>query len=170
VPEYQDPSAFQEPTQEPQTNGAVTPFSLNANSEAGFQTVTQRSSTTTAGSDPFDAPVPTKAVGAPRMFSVTEANYVQPNPYDFDRKNYRWLRGVVDYDEEDRTWNIIYSMNPEPKDEFGGSITLVNDNRFQVLKTGDVVYLEGRVDSKATDHTGKPRYRVDHLAPLVPKK
>lgn len=91
------------------------------------------------------------------------------NPYDYDRKDFRWLRGVVDYDEADKTWNIIYDLNPDQADRYGGSITLSEDERLSKLPANSVVLVEGYVDTNTRDRSGKPIYRVEQLARLVPK-
>ncbi len=94
-----------------------------------------------------------------------------PNPYEYDHKNYRWLRGKVDYDERDKTWNIIYSLTPDQHEKFGGSMTLVDHPDLQKLRTDDVVLLEGKIDPDALDRTGKAKYRIEKVfGPLVPKQ
>jgi hypothetical protein len=32
------------------------------------------------------------------------------------------------------------------------------------------VYVEGRIDPQARDASGKPRYRIDHMRKLIPKR
>ncbi|MCH8348539.1 MAG: hypothetical protein IH901_08630 [Proteobacteria bacterium] len=92
----------------------------------------------------------------------------QLNPYDYDRKNYQWLRGKIDFDEQDQTWHIIYSLTPDQKDRFGGSITLIDHPDLNKFQNDDVAYLEGRVDSGSLDRSGKAKYRIDKLfGPLV---
>lgn len=91
-----------------------------------------------------------------------------PNPYDYDKQNYTWLRGTIDFDKTTRTWQIMYSLNPQ--DKFGGTLTLADSPQFEQkkLRDNDVVLVEGRLDS-ATDGAGKPRYRIRKLfGPLVP--
>jgi len=91
-----------------------------------------------------------------------------PNPYAYDRQNYTWLRGKVDYDEKTQSWQIIYSLDPQ--DKYGGSFTLVDDPKLKVLQNDDVFLVEGKIDHDDEDARGKPRYEIDHLfGPLVPK-
>jgi hypothetical protein len=91
-----------------------------------------------------------------------------PNPYDYDRKTYTWLRGKVDYEEGTKSWQIIYSL--DGKDKFGGSLTLSDDPKLKKLRNDDVVLVEGRVDESRKTSRGKPVYKIDHLfGPLVPK-
>ena len=92
------------------------------------------------------------------------------SPYDYDRKNYQWLRGKVDFDENDQSWHIIYSLKPDQTDRFGGSITLIDHPDLNKLQNDDVVLLEGKVDSDSPDRSGKVKYRIEKLfGPLVPK-
>lgn len=98
----------------------------------------------------------------------TKAASPTPSPYDYDDKTYSWLRGKVDYDEVSKTWVIIYSL--DPKDKYGGSFTLANDEKLKKLRNDDVFLVEGKIDSTAKDSRGKPIYRIDTLfGPLVPK-
>ena len=92
----------------------------------------------------------------------------RPSPYKYDRKEFRWLRGVVDYDSEAGTWNIIYDVEPDAEDEYGGSISLSGVDRSEPLKNGDICLAEGEVDLKRLDAFGKPMFRVDRLTPLEP--
>ncbi len=93
----------------------------------------------------------------------------KPNPYDYDRSGYTWLRGIVDYDEQNKTWNIVYNLKPDASDKYSGSMTIVHDDLVSVLKTGDVVLVEGRVDLSTRDQLGKPLYIVDDFWALEPK-
>lgn len=116
----------------------------------------------------FQPPIPIKSAS-----STTELDDIasgrRPNPYRYDSKAYTWLQGVVDYDAESKTWHIVYDLNPN--DRYGGGIVLVDDPELKRIRSGDVVLIEGRVDSTATDEFGKPRYRIEKLhGPLKPKK
>jgi hypothetical protein len=93
----------------------------------------------------------------------------RPNPYDYDRQKYTWLRGVVDYDNEHQTWHIIYNLKPDKDDRYGGSSTLANSPQLSGLQPNDIVLVEGRFDLDSRDNIGKPTYQVDHVARLVPK-
>ncbi|NOX54828.1 MAG: hypothetical protein GXP27_10400, partial [Planctomycetes bacterium] len=94
----------------------------------------------------------------------------QPHPFAYDRQNYRWLRGIVDYDESDNTWHLMYAAKPDPDDPYGGDITLADHPDLSKLRDGDIVLVEGRVDTASTDALGKPQYRIEKLVgPLVPK-
>lgn len=126
-------------------------------------------------SDPFQAPIPYRPASSSR--TVTESETVSassttraaPNPYDYDRKQFAWLRGVVDYDADDHSWNIIYSVNPDADDPHGGSITLSDSGLLDVLQNGNVVLLEGKPDPQQTDRSGKAKYQVSKVTLLQPK-
>ena len=78
----------------------------------------------------------------------------------YDADSYRWLRGVVNYDLQSKTWNIIYTATPHKSDAYAGKFTLQNDQRLGILKNKDVVLIEGAVDSEVRDNLGKPTYRI----------
>lgn len=97
------------------------------------------------------------------------AGPVPPSPFAYDADQYKWLRGVVSFDERRRNWQIMYSRAPNETDDFGGTATLVTDERFEQLNANDVILVEGEFDAHQRDELGKPKYRVDHLARLVPQ-
>jgi hypothetical protein len=90
------------------------------------------------------------------------------SPYKYDREKFQWLRGVVDYDSEARSWNIIYNVEPDQQDQFGGSIVLAGADEFETLQNDDVILVEGGIDAKQLDALGKPMFRVDRLVRLEP--
>lgn len=92
-----------------------------------------------------------------------------PNPFAHDTEAYRFLRGLVTYDDQLQAWSIIYDDKPSRDDEFGGVFTLADHPGLTVLKDNDVVYLEGQVSESLMDEFGKPRYIVKHLSKLKPK-
>jgi hypothetical protein len=168
VPDPRDAGDFSSP-QKSNSNGAEdlqSPFGLNEN-PAGNNAVGS-GGTASEKNDPFMAPI-VKPISSTRGLSDAGGTPLaeRPNPYDFDREGYRWLRGVVDYDEREKSWHIIYDINPG--DKYGGSMTLASDPRLNVLNTGDVVLVEGAVDPNSRDRLGKPQYRVETFSPLVPK-
>jgi hypothetical protein len=91
-------------------------------------------------------------------------------PYKYDRENFQWLRGVVDYDSEAGSWNIIYNIEPDQQDQFGGSIVLAGAaaDQFETLQNDDVILVEGEVDTERLDAFGKPMFRVARLDRLEP--
>ena len=91
-----------------------------------------------------------------------------PNPYDYDKTGYTWLRGKVDFDQKTKSWQIIYSLSG--KDKFGGSLILGDNPKLKDLQNDDVVLVEGRLDTVRKDDRGMPIYKIDHMfGPLVPK-
>jgi hypothetical protein len=107
-----------------------------------------------------------------RALSETMAVKVQaaPNPYAYDREQYAWLRGKVDFDPVQRTWNIIYSLTPDETDSYQGSLTLADGPQLAKLQNDDVVVVEGRLLSDVLDVRGKPCYQVDSVfGPLKPR-
>jgi len=95
----------------------------------------------------------------------------EASPCDYDKRHFRWLRGLADYNAENGTWNLIYNLNPDQNDPYGGSFTLVQDPRLEPLKQfADqkelVLLVEGYIDAKVSDSSGKPSFRVEHLSRL----
>lgn len=85
--------------------------------------------------------------------------------YGYDPDGHDWLQGIVSFDPQDRCWSIVYSLNPDPADPYAGYLTLAQDPRFEVLRDGDVVRVEGQVDPVARDQTGRAVYLVSQLSP-----
>lgn len=102
--------------------------------------------------------------------SLADVQEAGPSPFKYDAKEYKYLMGVVEYVEEEKAWHIMYSATPEAADKFGGDITLKDHPGLKGLRKDDVVYVEGHVDSKSRDTTGKPLYHVDHLQKFIPKQ
>jgi hypothetical protein len=80
--------------------------------------------------------------------------------YDYDRTSYTYLRGVLDFNSSDNTWHIIYSPKPEARDKYGGAFQLVDNPKLNRLHDGDVVYIQGRVNTQQLDSRGKPKYEI----------
>ncbi|MBD3672964.1 MAG: hypothetical protein HUJ26_05500 [Planctomycetaceae bacterium] len=92
-----------------------------------------------------------------------------PNPFGHDGEGFRFLRGLVSYDDKLEAWSIIYDDKPSRDDEYGGVLTLADHPGLTVLNDNDVVYIEGKISDTLTDAFGKPRYVVEHLNKLKPK-
>jgi hypothetical protein len=122
----------------------------------------------------FVAPIPVKSISSSHGLLETQASAAAsttgPDPYDHDREHHTWLRGVVDFDQQDQSWHLIYDVAPDVNDPYGGDVTLLDHPQFQTLKPGDVVLVEGSLDANQRDRLDKPSYRVDRCTPLVPKK
>ena len=91
-----------------------------------------------------------------------------PSPYDYDRENYTWLRGTAQFDPHEKAWHILYSVNPEESDPFGGDMTLIVDPKIATFRENDVVVVTGHVDPESPDSLGKPRYRVERAVKVLP--
>jgi hypothetical protein len=88
-------------------------------------------------------------------------------PYGYDASGYRWLKGLVDYDEEQETWLLVYDVTPDESDDFKGQITLAQSSSLDELNNNDAVLVQGRVDSSLRDPgTLKPQYRVEGIQRL----
>ena len=122
------------------------------------------------GDDAFAPPVPVQNASVSR--DIPEASppvaRSNSNPYLYDTKGYTWLRGIVDFDDQSKTWRITY--NPDPRgDPFGGSLTLSDDEKLGSLLPNDVVLVEGRIDNDRRDRFSKPIYHVSNAVLLRPK-
>ena len=102
--------------------------------------------------------------GGPSLATADAEEGLNDTHFGHDDKNFRWLRGVVDYDQTDKTWNIIYDLQPELTDRFGGSLVLVDHPDLKDLKTGEVVQLEGFLAEEQTDRTGKPVFQIEKIS------
>jgi hypothetical protein len=95
---------------------------------------------------------------------VTKGN----DPCNYDRDKYRWLQGIVEFDLRDKSWHIMYSQSPDPHDKNGGDIRLIDHRKLSTLRNGDVVRVEGRIDTHHLDSRGKAQYRIDQLECITP--
>lgn len=94
----------------------------------------------------------------------------RPNPYGYDALGYSWLRGVVDFDEAQKAWILMYNPAPSDRDLYKGQITLIDNGQLKTLQNNQVVLVEGNVDPLVCDADNKPQYRVTKMyGPLVPK-
>ncbi len=94
-----------------------------------------------------------------------------PNPYEHDRENFTWLRGIVNYDPGDRVWRMTYDDGRSGIDRYGGNLGLLpNDAYANVFRDQRVHYVEGYVDTRYQDRFGKPMYRVEAAERLQPKR
>lgn len=122
--------------------------------------------------DPFE--MPDRVSSAAEIPAVIQSvNFESPaerlNPYGRDVKhaNPEWLRGVVDYDPQQRTWQITYADQPDPRDPNGGSLTLGKHAALTRCRSGDIVLVEGAIDASQVDRRGKPLYVLDKVTPLT---
>lgn len=111
----------------------------------------------------FEPPIDTNANPISLSREVTSA--AAPR-YGYDPNCHAWLQGVVSFDPQDRTWGIVYSVNPDAQDPYAGYLTLAQDPRFSTLHDGDVVRVDGQVDPVARDQFGRATYLVSRITPI----
>ncbi len=175
VPNYTEPAGGSSPYYTPGGTSGQTgatsrdrlgsaPGGVEPNPAAGGNT----GSSPAGGFDPgnsgdlFEKPIDTNA--NPISLSREVTSVATPR-YGYDPAGHAWLQGVVSFDPQDRCWSIVYSLNPDPADPYAGYLTLAHDPRFEVLRDGDVVRVEGQVDPVARDQTGRAVYLVSQLSP-----
>jgi len=123
-------------------------------------------------SDPFMTPAKFQAASfeLPVDYSNQTSNAKSPSPFSFDKQQYRWLRGIIEFDEQEKHWNITYNPTPDKTDKFGGNIVLIDQGKLTPFKNGDVVLIDGKIDGSRQDKMGKPLYHISKAQKLVPKK
>lgn len=174
VPPYDDPNTLSPPPGGNTFDSNSTPFGpdgamFQRDSDAS-QSVSmnqgQRSSNRLQLAAHQAAPIGSVSVGTNSMAQ----RGAEPQGYGYDAAGYRWLSGIVDFDEQRKEWVLIYDLTPDPEDAFKGQITLIQDPALSRLHSNDLIYVEGRVDTTVRDHgTGKPQYRIENLrGPLSP--
>lgn len=181
VPQYNDPNAAA-PQPVPRQPRPAEPAELDLFEQPGatpFSRDGMGMNESAAGPGPVFASASDVELGEPAAlqasYSHTEdsgSDFLppEPNPFDHDPQEFRWLRGVVDFDAQEKRWHILYDLNPEESDELGGEIALVGEPQvLRALRVQDVVLVEGHVDTSAQDRFGKPCYRVEHLQRLQPQ-
>ena len=100
----------------------------------------------------------TQAAGGPQNLS----------PYGRAPNGQDWFRGLVDYDEQENTWYLIYNPEPGAEDRQGGTITLIEHPNLKLVRGDDVVLVEGRFDPTQSDQHGHAKYRVNVVRRLIP--
>lgn len=185
VPNYDaDPSLESEP------NFNVSPEPLGATERPAtvemtdVNAVEEEIETEEIAADEFVEPIPFQpaSVSGELDGPSTASMPSRPNPYMYDKntddfngdgveETYEWLRGVVNFNEKLRVWEITYNADPTDRDDkYGGTFTLSNDSGLYDLGVipDDVVLIDGRVDIGNVDEKGKPTYRVENVKRLEP--
>lgn len=170
VPNYDDPNTLSPPPSGGTFgNGNVTPFNQDG---ASFRPDSDTSEA--IGSLPYEPASPKQlqlaAHRSPPPASISVGNNPpprmpdSPQGYGYDKVGYRWLSGIVDFDEQQKEWVLIYDLTPDPQDTFKGQITLINNPYLSRVQSSDLVHVEGYVDSSVRDRSsGKPQYRVQNI-------
>lgn len=80
---------------------------------------------------------------------------------------FRWVQGIVEFDKAQRTWHLIYDLEPAVTDTLGGEITL--SGKFPLTETdnGRLIRVAGQFDPSRLDRLNKPVYRVSRVEPVV---
>ncbi|MBI1345959.1 hypothetical protein GC163_06690 [bacterium] len=153
--------------------GASLPRAVPLVQNQPFQASPVAAVTTRNDPDPFE--VPKTVTKLPTDLDPFAANPAAPatngqpqNPYGYDGKSYSWLRGLVDYDVDTRTWDIIYNVAPDIDDKFGGSFVFAPHPALKDLKPGSMVLAKGRIDPGRKDPTGKALYEAAQIIVLSP--
>lgn len=90
------------------------------------------------------------------------------HPYGRAANGRAWFRGLVDFDEQENAWYLIYNPEPDASDKQGGTITLVEHPHLKLFKGDDVVLVEGDFDPTVTDRNGNAKYRATFIRRLIP--
>ncbi|MEW4530844.1 MAG: hypothetical protein ACF8PG_10840 [Maioricimonas sp. JB045] len=176
VPFYPDPSSadssFEMPSQPQNTAGQSAPAG-NASWDAlkvpggqsGEQNATAPAPVEESPTQKAEVPPEQRQPEAevPGMSDRSRLQVPNPLPFAYDATNYRWLRGTVSYDQKDRSWSIVYSIDPEQDDPYAGALTLVGTPNLQGLKDGEVVTVQGQLDPVVRDRFGKSAYLVNQV-------
>jgi hypothetical protein len=89
-------------------------------------------------------------------------------PYGRAPNGQAWFRGLVDFDEQENAWYLIYNPEPDASDKQGGTITLVEHPHLKLFKPDEVILVEGQFDPSETDRYGNPKYRAEVVRRLIP--
>jgi len=98
-------------------------------------------------------------------FANTQAAAPRSRVYGHGAK-FDWLQGIVEYDEPNNCWVIMYDDNPSPTDSQGGEFTLVSNPKLKSLRAGDIYRVEGSIDRTKLDGRDRPMYRATLLKRL----
>lgn len=166
--DYEDPATFQDPVRPDSLDDfesfrPTSPAGPSAFADPGLQAVPveNRISPSDDGPDIRQTAFASEAPYVPATQGETKLD-----PYGYEQGTYAWLRGVVSQDKADGSWCITYDLEPTTYDTYGGNLTLSADDRLSSLTDGDVVLVEGAVDTSGVDRLGKPLYRVGELVQL----
>lgn len=123
----------------------------------------------------FAAPVTPSVASARASGIIQTAQHVEAShgsrelhPYGRAANGRAWFRGLVDFDEQENAWYLIYNPEPDARDKQGGTITLVEHPHLKLFQGDDVVLVEGDFDPSVTDRYGNPKYRATVVRRLIP--
>ncbi len=130
-----------------------------------------------AGANPFAARERPPAVAADPLFDPPATEGTVPGralkpiipiadgttPFAYDSQNYKWLRGVVNYEKTDRHWSLVYSDAPDAADELSGCVTIGDQPELMGIGDGEIILVTGEFSGTDTDPRGKPIYVVKEI-------
>ncbi len=161
-----DPADLPEESRNGRGTRSPSGVELDSISDAGEEEVAAQND-----DDKFADPLPVHPVSTTTTRrQPAEPAASRPNPYNYDRKGYTWLRGVLSFDEQDKAWFITYNPEPDERDLYGGRLTFLNSAELMDPLANDVVYVEGQIANNQTDRFGKPMFRVTRAQRLVVRK
>ncbi len=87
-----------------------------------------------------------------------------PGPYGYDRHDYAWLKGKLEYSLAQRCWKLRYIPLTDPADAFGGSLILQETPELgDTYRPGDYVTVIGAISEEESGSGVAPRYEVHTL-------
>lgn len=87
--------------------------------------------------------------------------------FDYDDKH-RWFQGMAEYDAQNRTWHLLYDLNPHVHDQLGGEIQLAGNVPADASYSGKLLRVSGEFDyDLPLDQLSKPVYRVQRIEEVV---
>lgn len=134
----------------PDNRSSSTPAPFEQSAAATVKAVNV-SQSTAATEDPF-ADVSAAKPAAPAG--------TMPNPYDYDRQGFTWLRGIATFDRSRNSWVVVY--DPQPPQGQAGAVLLGQHADLAAMRDGEVIYVEGTYQSTGV-------YEPAKVIRLVPK-
>lgn len=167
TPDISDPAAFKDALNGPQK-------AADALKGMDDDQALLNSASRTSKSNPFETAVETTGFQTASADATSQIQVVSgrpfPNPYAQARDGRSWFRGVIDFDEQDQTWYVIYNPEAGAEDPRGGLLILVDDPRLKNFEPDDIVLVEGVFDPLQTDRVGQPKYRLSNVQRMIPKE
>lgn len=113
---------------------------------------------------PYEAPLVrqisnTEEFEAQPASQLTRTSGDSKSPFGRDPK-FQWIKGVLDYDDANKAYVVMYDDNPSPSDQLGGELTLGDHQALDRFRPNDAVRIEGYFDQRDKDANGKPVYVI----------
>jgi len=163
VPIPRDSVQFQPPIQRPLLGETSIPAAPMAEFQPVGGTSNPFAGRERPAADPlFDAPISESTVPN-RAFKPVVPIADGTAPFAYDAENYKWLRGIVSYEKQDRHWSLVYSDAPDAGDELSGCVTIANQPELMGVGDGEIILVTGEFSGTDTDPRGKPIYVVREI-------